>query len=221
MNLMMMNRNALENGLRTGALLLCGVLAACGGEETEAPPAEAPPAAETETATPEPETAAEVEEMPADVGPCPAATGLTIAHTDRSPHLDGVAAAFAPTTGFADVTLNQSASFVFTSYAFEADPQFGISAPTGNPDAPEGGLIFQISIQAAGDALAPGEFTEDGAAGGRVTTNSMYHGSNRIIPMEDHSLVITEITDERVCGTISASDGSFPGVSGRFNVTRE
>ena len=132
-----------------------------------------------------------------------------------------MAAEFVPTSAFADVTLDNSADFVFTSYQFEADPQFGISAPTGDPEAPEGGLIFQVSVQAADDALVPGEFTRDGAAGGRMTTYSMYHGSSRIIPMAEQTLEITEITAEHVCGIITAGDGSFPGVNGRFKVDRE
>lgn len=198
------------------------MLAGCGGEEeAEAPPAEAPPAATAEAQAPAEAPAEAVAEAPADDGPCPASTSLTISNLDRSPHLDGVAAALVPTTSFADVTLGSSAAFVFASYEIAPDPQFGISAPTGNPDAPEGGVIFLIDIQAAGDALAPGEFTEEGAAGGRVTTNSLYHGSSRVIPMEDHNLEITEITDEHVCGVISSSDGSWPGVSGRFKVDRE
>lgn len=211
-----------STGLRAGALLLCGLLAACGGEE-EGPPPEGttPTTAEAQAPAEAPEAPEGPAEAPADDGPCPASTGLTIANLGGSPHLDGVDAAFVPTSAFADVTLDRSADFVFTSYAFEADPQFGISAPTGDPEAPDGGLIFQISIQAAGDALAPGEFTEEGAAGGRVTTNSMYHGSSRIVPMVDHSLELTEITEEHVCGVISSADGSFPGVSGRFKVDRE
>ena len=208
--------------LRTlGALLLCTALAACGGEEEEA--AEGPAAGEEEAPVAEAEspTEPEAEPPPADDGPCPESTSLTIANGGGSPHLEGVEPTFEPTSAFADVTMNESASFVFTSYEFEADPQFGMSAPTGNPDAPEGGLIFQIAINAAGDSLAPGEFTEDGAEGGRVTFSSMYHGSNRVLPMEDYSLELTEITDEHLCGTITATEGSFPGVSGRFKVDRE
>ena len=203
---------------RTNILLswICLVAIACGGEEEAAPETPEEPAAETETPA-EPEA----EAPPADDGPCPAETALTIANLNGSPHLDGVEAAFSPTSGFADVTMDKTASFVFTSYEFEADPQFGMSAPTGNPDAPEGGLIFQITIEAAGDALAAGEFTEEGAAGGRVSTNSMYKGSSRIVPMVDHSVELTEITAEHLCGTITAADGSFPGVSGRFKVDRE
>ncbi len=203
---------------RTSILALVALFAACGGEEeaaTEAPATEAP-ATEGEG-----EAETEAEAPPADDGPCPAATSLTIANLNGSPHLDGVEATFEPTSGFADVTLDKTADFVFTTYEFPEDPQFGMAAPTGNPDVPDGELIFQISIEAAGDALAAGEFTEDGAAGGRVSTNSMYRGSSRIIPMVDHSLELTEITAEHLCGTITAAEGSFPGVSGRFKVDRE
>jgi len=201
-------------------VLLVLALGACGGEEE---------ASESETET---ETSAEGEaagggddevpaadQPPADDGPCPSATALTISGIDRSPHLDGVAPAFAPTTGFADVTLGQSASFVFASYTIEADPQFGMSAPTGNPNAPDGGLIFQISISGEGESLGNGTYAEENGEAGRVTTTSMYCGSSRIIPMADHTVRITEITEDHVCGEIVPAEGaSWPAVSGSFRV---
>lgn len=194
-------------------LCLCSLFAACGGEEeTEA-------SAETPAAANEPAAEEEVEPAPADDGPCPASTSLTLQGLDRSPHLDGVAAAFAPTTGFADVTLGRSADFVFASYAIEADPQFGLSAPTGTPDVPEGGLIFQISITGDASDLAVGEYAEENGEAGRVSTTSMYRGSSRIVPLADHRVRITEIADDHLCGEIVPEEGaSWPAVSGSFRV---
>jgi hypothetical protein len=130
-------------------------------------------------------------------------------------------AAFAPATAFADVTLNRSASFVFASYEIEAHPQFGMSAPVGDPAAPEGGLIFQIRIDNP-EELANGEYTDDGeGAAGRVSFTSMYRGGNRILPLADHTVRITEIADEHLCGEIVPAEGAnYPTVAGRFKVDK-
>lgn len=202
----------------TLVLLLVLGLAACGGEEE----------AEAETETEETSEAAaggdsEGQEAapaePADDGPCPSATALTIGGIDRSPHLDGVSGSFTPTTAFADVTLGRSADLVFASYTIEADPQFGLSAPTGNPSAPDGGLIFQISITGDSENLGNGMYAEEDGEAGRVSTTSMYRGSNRIIPLADHTVRITEIAEDHVCGEIIPEEGaSWPAVSGQFRV---
>lgn len=196
------------------------LLYACGGEEP-AESSETPAAGEASEQAPAAaeEPAPVAEAAPADDGPCPSATTLTLGGIDRSPHLEGVDAVLTPATSFADVTLGQSADLVFASYTIEADPQFGISAPTGNPDAPEGGLIFQVSITGDGDALAAGEYRREDGEAGRVSTQSMYRGSNRIVPIGDHRVQITEMTDDHVCGEIVPEEGAnWPTVSGRFRI---
>ena len=200
--------------------LVC-VLAACGGNEETT----GTESTETETTENTAETTAEntaaPETPPEPAGPCPAATSLTLSGLDRSPYLEGAGATIAVSTGFADVTLNSSTSLVFATYTIEADPQFGLSAPTGVPDVPEGGMIFQLSLDPSGD-LAAGVFNEDGeGAAGRVSHESMYRGDHRINPLADHTVTITEVTDEHVCGEIAPEEGaSWPGVSGTFKLDR-
>lgn len=168
-----------------------------------------------EQATAEGTAADEQAAEPAEpAGPCPDATALTLNG------VDGVSLS-PPTTQFADVTLNRSASFVFTSYTLEPDPQFGLSAPVGDPHAPEGGLIFSINVDSP-ETLANGTYTEDGEnAPGRVSFTSMYKGSDRILPLGDHTVNITEIGEDHICGEIVPAEGAtHPTVSGRFKVDK-
>ena len=205
---------ALSTCLALSTLL---ALAGCGGDDEAESEASSEGAAAEGAATETP--AAEQPPAAAPAGPCPAATALTIHGVDRSPHLDGVATAFAPTTAFADVTLGRSADLVFASYTIEASPQFGMSAPTGNPNAPEGGLIFQISVTGDSNDLAIGEYAEENGAAGRVSTTTMYRGSSRVIPLADHRVNITEMTDDHICGELIPEEGAtWPSVSGSFRI---
>ena len=98
-----------------------------------------------------------------------------------------------------------------------------MSAPVGNPDVPEGGIIFRASIHASGQ-LAVGEYTRDANDLGRMTHISVYHSSGRINPLGQHTIVITEITDEHICGEINGVGETelqrFPTLSGRFRLDR-
>jgi len=79
-------------------------------------------------------------------------------------------------------------------------------------------LIFQISITGDSDSLGNGEYAEEDGEAGRVSTTSMYRGSNRIIPLGDHRVRITEIADDHVCGELVPDEGAWPAVSGSFRV---
>ena len=202
----------------TIGLLLAALLVLGGCDDSE----EATPSPETTADNPPvaEETPAEETPEPAADEPCPTETSLTLGAIDRSEHLAGMDANFAPTSAFADVTLNRSASIVFTSYEFEADPQFGMSAPVGDPGAPEGGLIFQIRVDAP-ETLANGEYDSEGEGAGRVSFTSMYRGSDRILPMADHTVRITEVADDHICGEIVPAEGAnYPTISGRFKIDK-
>ena len=60
-----------------------------------------------------------------------------------------------------------------------------------------------------------------------VGFTSMYRGPERILPLGDHSVTLTEITDQRLCGVIEADSGAsdlqvdgFPTVTGPFAIER-
>jgi hypothetical protein len=155
----------------------------------------------------------------ADDGPCPAATELTITGSDT---VDGP---LEVVTEFADVTFDESADLVFASYEIPEDPQFGVSAPVGDPLAPEGGVIFQVSLFAGVEqVLEPGEYVDDDEAEPRITFISLYNGSERINPLGDHTVTITEYTEDHICGEITAVGEtelqSFPIIQGRFVTER-
>ncbi len=170
--------------------------------------------------------AAETEKPAEPTGPCPVKTELTLNNIDRSPHLEGFTGPIIPEgTYFANVSMGKSASLVFAEYTIEAG-QFGMSAPTGDPEAPEGKIILSASLGDAGDALANGPYTdkgtEDEGSVGRLQTITMYRGGNRIVPLGDHTITLTEVTEEHICGEISAVGDtalqSFPYVTGRFKL---
>ncbi|MCU0674999.1 MAG: hypothetical protein MUE69_19690 [Myxococcota bacterium] len=196
---------------RTFRLLLVSTLLlslfGCGSEaETPASPTPETPTAETPTpeAPPPP--------PPEPAGPCPTTNALTIQNGAQSPNLEGVPAAFAPTMAFANVSFGSNLSLALTTYTIERG-QFGLSVPTGNPTVPEGGLIFRMELSAS--PLAAGEYTEAGGAAGRVTGSSLYHSRGRILPFATHKLIVTELTDDHVCGELVA-EGDGPAVVGRF-----
>lgn len=150
-----------------------------------------------------------------EAGPCPSETTLEILNSEG---LDGE---MDIVTEFADVTLGESADLVFATYEIEEDPQFGLSAPVGDPGAPDGGLIFQVSLDGDGEIVA-GEYPDDDDAAARISFISMYNGSERINPLGDHTLTITEITEEQICGEITGVGEtdlqSFPYLEGTFVV---
>lgn len=187
------------------SLLLSILAVGCG---SEAEPTAEPPAPET---TPE-ETPPEPTPPPEPEGPCPSTNTLTIRGGAQSPNLEGVPAVFVPTMAFANVSFGSNLSLALTTYTIESG-QFGISVPTGNPTVPEGGLIFRTELSAS--PLAVGEYTEAGGAAGRITGSSLYHSRGRVLPFATHQLVITELTDDHVCGELSAADDGT-AVIGRF-----
>jgi hypothetical protein len=209
------------------------LLAACGGDDGD------------ESSTAASSTTAE--------GPCPAESDLELSNSAAATGIDGdpVGRADGPIpvlTGFADVTLDENADLVFADYEIAPDPQFGLSAPVGDPGVPEGNLFFSISITMAGEgtldtieyrALDPGEGAVESPADltdpnasipdldPHVNFTDLYVGSQRIIPLGSHTVTLTEITEQRLCGEITADtdandlqvDG-FPVVEGRFVIDR-
>lgn len=143
---------------------------------------------------------------------CPDRTVLTVTADDGTHTLDAV-------SSYADVTLGQSASFTIANYPIDRAAATGIYNPTLNGD--QLGVSFYIS--ANGDAqLTTGEYVEssDGSSSPLVlNTSSAYDSSGRIIlggtDLPSSTVTLTEITDTRLCGTVST-----PEFSGRFAAER-
>ena len=182
-------------------------------------------------------TSTEAATTTTEAGPCAAESALTISNSDG---LDGP---LDVVTGFADVTLDSTADLVFADYEIEEDPQFGLSAPVGDPGAPDGGSIFQVTLTAgSAEILEPGDFPEQGPESaldspGDITDPdadipsvppsiafvSLYNGAERILPLGTHAVTLTEIDETQVCGTITGSEDAsdlqadgFPIVTGDF-----
>jgi hypothetical protein len=183
--------------------------------------------------------------------PCPDETVLNLENAEDLTGFSGapVDVSTGPidvVTDFADGT-SGNATLVFADYTIDADPQFGLSAPVGDPQAPDGGLIFTVSITTGGEgdlavgdyrALEPGEgavsspadLTDPDASipdiSPSVNFQTLYLGSERIL-IGDHSVTLTEVTEDRLCGEITGDtltnelqvDGQ-PIVTGRFVIDR-
>lgn len=224
----MRNRKLIPAAVVTAGLLL----AACGGDDDEG-------AADTTAA---PETTAAVETTVAEEGEptgttvaeetdgadettttvaeggCPSETVLEIGNGAAAGLTDGP---IADIEVFADWSLDQTVDLVFSSYPFPEDPQFGLSAPVGMVEVPEGEQFFHVSLFAGVDkTLEPGVYVDDDAAEPRIMFIDLYSGSERILPLGDHQVTITEITETEVCGTIEGSGDtstqSLPFVTGEF-----
>lgn len=149
-------------------------------------------------------------------GPVEVATAIT----DDGPH--------PANTTDADGTL----SMALATYELEADPQFGLSIPVGVPGVPAGELIYVVTLAlddpegviAVGDTFADATGEDTGAAG-RIANHGLYSGTaGRINPLGQTTIEITTLTDEQVCGTITAVGEtelqSFPTLTGTFAADR-
>jgi hypothetical protein len=197
------------------AIVITLVLAACGGDDSTGGGA-AQTDGDEQAAT---STTAD--------GSCPEETSLEVANSDGGTGFSGDpvdldAGPIETMTGFADTT-GGNAQMVFADYAFEEDPQFGLSAPVGDPEAPDGGLYFMVSITTGGEGdLAPGEYRALEPGEGAVSSPGdltdpdadipdippsvnfeiMYLGAERIV-IGNHAVTLTEVTDSRLCGEIT------------------
>lgn len=220
--------------------------AACGGDGSD----EAAPADDTTVATSAATTGAgEADDAAAG---CPDATTLEVVNGEsaRGAAGDPVALASGPVnvaTSFADDS-GSSASFVFADYEVEADPQFGLSAPIGDPEVPDGGLIMVVTISTGGEGeITAGEYgaleTGEGAVESpadltdpdatlpdvppSVSFEALYLGDDRVVPIGVHSVTVTEITDTAICGELTGDTGEtdlqadgFPVLEGAFVAER-
>ena len=195
-------------------------------KKTDTPPAADPGAKPKAEAEPKTEAEPKAEVKPEEpVGPCPTKTALTLNNIKSSPHLDGATGAISEGSFFANVSMGKNGSLVFAEYTIERG-QFGLSAPTGDPKAPEGKIIFAMKIGEAAEGLVVGDYNKEGkdADGivGRLEHISMYRGSKRVVPLGTHTLTVTEINEKHICGELKAIGDTalqtFPYVTGRFNI---
>lgn len=187
-----------------------------------------------------------------DPGGCPDETTLVVVNADAARGADGAEVALDEgpvdvVTAFADGS-GGDASLVFADYEYEADPQFGLSAPVGDPDVPEGGLILVLSITTGGEGdlttgeygpletgegavSSPGDLTDPDASipdvPASINFEALYLGADRILPIGEHTVTLTEVTDTTLCGELSGDTGEselqadgFPVLTGTFVVDR-
>ncbi len=104
---------------------------------------------------------------------------------------------------------DQNAAFLITDYEVEPDEQFGYAIPQPGTEVADGGLELNLSIFAPHEPIASGmEFvsqTADGvdSADGEINFQSLFFGSERLGPLGDHTLTVTEVTDEKICGELT------------------
>lgn len=185
-------------------------------------------------------------------GGCPGATALEVVNGGSASGTTGDAVELADgpvdvVTSFADGE-GGNATFVFADYEVEADPQFGLSAPVGDPEVPDGGLIMVISITTGGEGdLVPGQYGDLAPGEGAVESpgdltdpdatipdvpasvnfEALYLGADRILPIGEHSVTLTEVTDTTLCGELTGDTGEtqfqsdgFPVLTGTFVAER-
>ena len=149
---------------------------------------------------------------------------------------------FTVVTEFSDASGEGGADLVFADYQIAEDPQFGLSAPVGDPEAPVGGLFFNVSITTGGEGVldvgeyralepgegaisSPGDITDPDASipdvPPSVNFESMHFGAERIL-IGDHSVTLTEVTDTQLCGEIAGdpAQNDAPVVEGAFVIDR-
>lgn len=129
---------------------------------------------------------------------------------------------------------DQGLSVGLSSFEFPEDPQFGIEIPIDNADLPEGDVYLSVQIQNPDETLAAGQrfidqtiydAGEDPTADGKVLFVAAWDGTERIGPLADVEVTITEITTEHICGTISTPETetdlqSLAGVDATFVADR-
>lgn len=135
-----------------------------------------------------------------------------------------IAGAAGPTTftaasAYADVTLDQSATVLITSYAVEPSVAEGIYNPSLSGD--QAGVTFYVSTTDGGN-LETGTYVStsaDAAADLVLNTSSAYDGNGRVFAtgfdLPEPIVEITEISDTKVCGTVTT-----PEFSGDFAADR-
>lgn len=231
-------------GLAIAAALIVAGAAGCGddgGDEDTAASTEA--TADSTAAAGDPDEAA---------GGCPDETTLEVVNADAARGADGAEVALEEgpvdvVTAFADDS-GSSASFVFADYEVEADPQFGLSAPIGDPEVPDGGLIMVVTISTGGEGeittgeyraletgegavSSPGDLTDPDASipdvPASINFEALYLGADRILPIGEHTVTVTEVTDATLCGELTGDTGEtelqadgFPVLTGTFVVDR-
>ena len=181
------------------AIALCAAaavaLAACGGSDESSDAASDASSATTAVAS-----------------GCAESTELTVT-TDEGPvTLDAVAA-------YADVTLDQSASFTITNYSIEQSEAESIYNPTLTGD--QLGVTFYLS--SSGDdeleATTYVEAADDPEATYVLNTASAYDATGRIIAsgvdLPAAEVELTAITEDELCGTVTT-----PEFSGEFVAVR-
>ncbi|MEL7208832.1 MAG: hypothetical protein AAGK32_11485 [Actinomycetota bacterium] len=186
-----------------------------------------------------------------EAGACAAETSLQVVNAQSASGFSGddvdLDGSFDVVTEFADASGEGGAGLVFADYEIPEDPQFGLSAPVGDPEAPEGGLFFNVSITTGGEGAidvgeyralepgegaisSPGDITDPDASipdvPPSVNFESMYLGPERIL-IGEHSVTLTEVTETQLCGEITGDAGQsdlqadgFPVVEGTFVVDR-
>lgn len=228
------------------ALSLALLVAACGSDGGEDEALSADDAATTTVASGSDDAGAD------GAGGCPDATSLEVVNGGSASGTTGdpVELADGPVdvvTSFADGE-GGNATFVFADYEVEADPQFGLSAPVGDPEVPDGGLIMVISITTGGEGdLVPGQYGDLAPGEGAVESpgdltdpeatipdvpasvnfEALYLGADRILPIGEHSVTLTEVTDTTLCGELTGDTGEtqfqadgFPVLTGAFVAER-
>lgn len=168
-------------------------------------------------------------------GACPDETVLTIANTDTDAdgELEASWALADDGPGYSNGD-DTNMELAFSDFDFPEDEQFGIQIPVGVPsDLPEGDTFVNISMFNPDETIAADQtyidqlvFDEDPTvADGKVNFFAAYLGSERLGTFGDVQVTITELTDERVCGTIETLGSetqlqSLATVEGDFIVDR-
>ncbi len=146
-------------------------------------------------------------------GDCPASTEIEVAG-ESGP------ATFTAASAFADVTLDQSATILVTSYTVEPATAEGIYNPSSLATG-QFGVTFYISATDGG-TLETGTYvssSDDPEADLVLNTSSAYDDGGRLIAtgfdVPDSTVEVTSISDSQVCGTVTT-----PEFSGDFAATR-
>lgn len=221
------------------ALAIVPLLAAagCGGDDADdETSADAPAGAGTTVApsdAPDGTTPTDEGDDDEDAA-CPEETTMSLSGTDVA---DGdVDVTWALADGGPDVLNGDDQGLIvgLSSFEFPEDPQFGIEVPIDNTGLPEGDVFLSVQVYNPSATLAAGQrfidqtafdAGEDPTADGKILFVSAWAGSERLGPLGDVEVTITDITLEQICGTVTTTGTetdlqSLAGVEATFVADR-
>ncbi len=147
--------------------------------------------------------------------PCPEASRLKVTQVDQVTEVDAV-------NSFAQLSEDGGKGTILLSIT-DAPIDRTTAFLEGEPTVASGQALVRVRASNAAGAVVVGAyrgFSNTTGDGKLVETTAVYTGDGRLLPTEEHHLVITEITPDHVCGRIEHDDDDATYFDATFIATR-